>query len=435
MINPGYRVQVLASMNGGSLLSYTRRLWHARTAGSARRRHQAWVACSVVVVATLTCAGVLVSGIAPASAASANKSPIAVGLLVDVNSATLSFPFIPPAANVAAKAINAAGGINGHPVKVDFCDGQTNPSVTQECVQTLVNQDHVVALVGGINIESTVYPTLDAAGVANFGEVPATQGDLTDSLSFPLVGGVASEPNLVGLVPKGVTRVALVRAQTSAGALGVQIDTPAFAAKGITLVDVPFAANTVDFSPILAQVKSLNVGAIALEESATVNTQIITTAAQLGMNLPFMILDKLSEQTLSQISGSKQNVKIALDWGTNSKLYPGIKQYNAEMAKYGQGVYDKVNSDTVNTWLAVHLFAQIASKLPSVTPATFKAAVEKEKSLVTGLTPPINFTHAPLTQYPRIFRITSLPGEVANKKLTQTSNTWYTGWPPSTQAG
>ena len=46
-----------------------------------------------------------------------------------------------------ANTVNAAGGINGHPVKTILVDDQSNPGNSLTDVEKLVNEDHVVALV------------------------------------------------------------------------------------------------------------------------------------------------------------------------------------------------------------------------------------------------------------------------------------------------
>ena len=48
--------------------------------------------------------------------------------------------------NTWAKEVNAAGGLDGHQIVVDFCDGQLNPNATTSCVIKACQNDF--ALVG-----------------------------------------------------------------------------------------------------------------------------------------------------------------------------------------------------------------------------------------------------------------------------------------------
>jgi branched-chain amino acid transport system substrate-binding protein len=90
-----------------------------------------------------------------AGATSLNKSPIVVGTLDESSgqgSADLHFPSI--VAPAAVKWINAHGGINGHPLQDIVIDTQSNPSNGLPDARTLVEQDHVVALVGNADAEA-----------------------------------------------------------------------------------------------------------------------------------------------------------------------------------------------------------------------------------------------------------------------------------------
>lgn len=55
------------------------------------------------------------------------------------------------------QTINASGGINGHPVKAYVEDDKNDPATSTQALRTLVESDHVVALVGtyGLNTDQT----------------------------------------------------------------------------------------------------------------------------------------------------------------------------------------------------------------------------------------------------------------------------------------
>src|SRR5690349_13944734 len=52
--------------------------------------------------------------------------------------------------DLAAKDINAAGGILGRPVEVVYADDKTDPAVATDGTRRLIERDGVVALVGPI---------------------------------------------------------------------------------------------------------------------------------------------------------------------------------------------------------------------------------------------------------------------------------------------
>jgi branched-chain amino acid transport system substrate-binding protein len=93
-----------------------------------------------------------------------------------------------------SKAVNAKGGINGHPIQVIVKDDQDNAALSVASVKELISVDHVVALVG--NHESGL---------------DATWASYADAQKVPVVGGVATgaaystDPNFFPIGSTGVS--------------------------------------------------------------------------------------------------------------------------------------------------------------------------------------------------------------------------------------
>src|SRR5580704_13309918 len=116
---------------------------------TGRRRHWAsryralWgvtVAAVLVVLVTAACSSSgSSSGSAGASGtssgAAASGSPIVLYGVTTYNNPALSIPEVNDGAQAAAKAINAAGGIKGHPLQVTICDDNFNPNQAQACAE------------------------------------------------------------------------------------------------------------------------------------------------------------------------------------------------------------------------------------------------------------------------------------------------------------
>jgi branched-chain amino acid transport system substrate-binding protein len=98
--------------------------------------------------------------------------------------------------------VNANGGIGGHPVKVIIEDDQGTPANALSQVETLINSDHVVAIVVGSDNEMGAFEgTAASKGVA-------------------LVSGAADLPDWltkVGLFPTSTGVVSLLGAQVAVG--------------------------------------------------------------------------------------------------------------------------------------------------------------------------------------------------------------------------
>ena len=97
-----------------------------------------------------------------------------------------------------AKWINAGGGINGHQVKAIIEDDQGQPALALSQVETLIDSDHVAAIVVGCDNNVGVFDSFAIGrGVAVIGG-PSNESDwLTKAGMFPtatgLVAGVADQ--------------------------------------------------------------------------------------------------------------------------------------------------------------------------------------------------------------------------------------------------
>jgi branched-chain amino acid transport system substrate-binding protein len=90
-----------------------------------------------------------------AASASTAPSPVNVGLICSCTGAFASSLVGDEATYKAwASATNAAGGINGHKVKIFFSDDLTNPATSKNEVETMVTSDHVVAIMDDSDVDT-----------------------------------------------------------------------------------------------------------------------------------------------------------------------------------------------------------------------------------------------------------------------------------------
>jgi ABC-type branched-subunit amino acid transport system substrate-binding protein len=81
----------------------------------------------------------------------ANLSPIKLGVMADLASTTaIEGAEMRINTDLAVQTVNAAGGINGHPLQVTYVDTKADPSEAVRGAQQLVQQDHVDVLVGAV---------------------------------------------------------------------------------------------------------------------------------------------------------------------------------------------------------------------------------------------------------------------------------------------
>jgi ABC-type branched-subunit amino acid transport system substrate-binding protein len=138
------------------------------------------------------------TGTVPASDIGITASTIKVGMIADVNNPLVPGLFKDSVSVVKAWAseVNAAGGLDGHQVQVDFCDSQLSPNATTACVIKACQNDFALvgtsanALVDLADLDGCKDATGKATGLANlatFAFVP----EVCDPDTYG-VGGVGS---------------------------------------------------------------------------------------------------------------------------------------------------------------------------------------------------------------------------------------------------
>ncbi|MHB8576146.1 MAG: ABC transporter substrate-binding protein [Dehalococcoidia bacterium] len=86
-----------------------------------------------------------------AAARAANLSPIKLGVMDDLASSTaIEGAEMRINTDLAVQTINAAGGINGHPLQVTYVDTKADPAVAVSAATQLAQQDKVDVLIGGV---------------------------------------------------------------------------------------------------------------------------------------------------------------------------------------------------------------------------------------------------------------------------------------------
>src|ERR1700709_1011762 len=110
----------------------------AATAGGGTIATAATSATSAVTGATTAATG----------GAPATGTPYKVFEIAD--SAATQYPEIKAAADAAITTINAAGGINGHPITIEVCDTNRDANQAATCARKAVSDTAVIAVVGRV---------------------------------------------------------------------------------------------------------------------------------------------------------------------------------------------------------------------------------------------------------------------------------------------
>lgn len=151
--------------------------------------------------------------------AATDSGPIKIMQIGTFESPNLSLTDAKAGLDAHVQSINAAGGINGRKIEVQFCNDAFNANTGAACARTAVS-DGVVAVVGAASSQApAALPVLEAAGIpwlAGAGSGGPIEG--TSSVSYPITGGTQSMQVGMGrlLANKGGKNIAVIVADAAA---------------------------------------------------------------------------------------------------------------------------------------------------------------------------------------------------------------------------
>jgi branched-chain amino acid transport system substrate-binding protein len=325
-----------------------------------------------------------------AAHSTANGSSIKLGMIMN----SFYTPLAPPGAMAAISAINAAGGVNGHPLELDVCDNRQDANAAAACARKYADDSSIIATVGDNNsFGDSSNPPLATAKVAGIGVNPLGSGDYASPRIFPFSNG--------GLLYLGATKFMLqdlhasrlgmvITGTPTAAALPKLIDSMVMKPAGTKLADVGTIPPTAtDVSSQAAALTKTNGQLVALTED--VSERYITASRQQGYAGPFAVSEALADAKLLQKDVSSSDLDQLYGTTYFDKTSPGYQHFLADMGKYQPNVHPSDLSTIA--WLAVEIFAKVAATLPTITRQSVWDALNRQTDLTTeGLTQPLNFT-------------------------------------------
>lgn len=345
-----------------------------------------------VAVATVAVSSVLAAcgssgSSSTASGAKASKSPIEIGVAADIDAPSIGGgePQIVQAAEAAAKAVNAAGGINGRPLRLVTCDEKGDPNTALACARSLAGNKNIVAVVGSTSATTPLEPVLQPAGLADFGDFPIASADLSSPVSFPIVAGGDLQVEGLALLsstlkPKG-DKISFAYAQVAAFGAQSKVLAKAAAAKGLKLTKVvPIPLTTADLSSIVAASASGS-GVITLGATPALEERFITTVKQSGVTVPLVLGAAIDPAQLKTLGAAANGVYVVDSVRAPSTAFAGGRQFLAETKYLGSSF--AVDETSVNAWMAVHIFATVAAGMKTIDRSAFLAKASTLKNVST----------------------------------------------------
>jgi branched-chain amino acid transport system substrate-binding protein len=355
------------------------------------------VAAGIVILAACSSSSSSGGGSTSATAGSSTATKSAFTLFWFDN--PLTGPDSQAGVTAAVKAINAAGGVDGHPLQVKTCIDNNDVNQATACARQGIGDSSVLSFVGiGSTYGNAYDPLMQQAGIANFDPLPGTAADDTSPIVFPLYAGTFNS------IVSAVAATQLLHASRI----------------GVPYIGVPAGAQLPPFIAQMTKGKATVVGAEAIPPTATNYTSY--AAAEIAAK-PDVVVDGQTTEMYTQFikavrqqggTGMKFLVSTAtLDaaqvkslFGDDPNIYlvdnfdhsaPGYQHFLSDVNKYNAG-YSNRNDMVLSGWIGVEGLAQVLKALiaegkTSPTRADIVSYLNKQTNFdVQGLAGGLNYT-------------------------------------------
>ncbi len=354
------------------------------------------VACAVAMVVV----GMLPSGCATKDAdnggTGADKSPYAIGAVLSLTGAQSSLGL--PEKNVIemeVDRINAAGGINGHPLVVIIEDDASDVDQAVAATTKLIEQDEVLAIVGSTGTGQTMAmrAEIDLAGVPQVslaGSLVITQE--FDQLVFqtPWSNALVAPATLQYLKDEGFTKIGLITEDTGFGKDGKTLINGMAAEYGLTVVsDQVFKPTDTDMSGQLTVIKGAGADVVVMWSSVAASSIVPKNMEQLGMDIPLVGSHGIARKEFVDSAGAAAEGAIMFAgkilapeaYGEGSEGYKVATEYIARYTEtYGE---PPTSTFAGHAYDGLHLVVEAMKRLDEgFTPADLRDEIERTDGFV-----------------------------------------------------
>jgi branched-chain amino acid transport system substrate-binding protein len=295
----------------------------------------------------------LVVTLASFSAAQA-ADPIKIGGLLETSGpvASLGQPGL-EGAMLAVEQINAAGGINGRPLEFENVNTESDNTRSVTAVKRLIGEGTITALVGPMNSGSSfaIIDTVQRASIpmiSNGGSrgivlpSPDKKWIFLSPLTDVLVQGVMMED----MKRRGITKIALLNADSPFGTSGREQLEKNAAGYGITLVDKETYGNAdQDMTPQLTKIRSSQAEAVVVWATGPGQAIAVKNYRQLGLTKPLYLSHAANDFNFLRLAGDAANgilipsskLYVTDSLGANDPQKPVLDAFvKGYQAKYGK---------------------------------------------------------------------------------------------------
>jgi branched-chain amino acid transport system substrate-binding protein len=309
------------------------------------------------------------SGSQSGSGQPASGSPVVIYGVAATSGQLQTYPGFEPAMNAAATALNKTGGINGHPIKIAFCDDGSDPNVSASCAHK-ASDTGAIAVVEHSNFDGANAPIYGQQNLALLSS-GGNAGDYTNPANFSIDAGSSGDHvgAPTGLAKLGLHKLAVVAVDVPAATADIPPIQVAAKAAGMSFVgSVLFPVTATNYSSFALKLKQLGADSAMMVTSFAEATGFIKAADQLGLNNVTWVFpgSTTGEPQIAQLpSDAQSKIFVVSDWPPfRATNLAAVKQFNAEMAASGAAANNPAPLQVdFAAWMSVHLIAEVANQI------------------------------------------------------------------------
>lgn len=255
---------------------------------------------------------ILAVSAAPPRAAHAAAEPYFIGAVVSESGpgSAIGRPEA-DSMQLAVDEINSAGGVNGHPLRIEILDDETNATTAVDDVRKLLDQ-HPIAILGS----SLSQMTLAMSPITQTAQVPlialASNAQIIEPLSEHkwVFKTPINDTNIVSAIQsylkkRGQLKVAVVYRDDDYGKTGLAHFKAAGESAGFQVIDAePIAATASDATTQLTHVKAANPQAVVVWTTLPSANVVIKGYRELSLSYPLYYSDGVATGLFLQQAGS-----------------------------------------------------------------------------------------------------------------------------------
>jgi branched-chain amino acid transport system substrate-binding protein len=323
-----------------------------------------------------------------------------------------------------AQSVNAAGGINGHPIELIVKDDAENPTTALADVKELIQQDHVVAIVGDQSGDDAQW-----ASVASSAGVPVVGGL---SIDLPFVTNPDFFPSGTNVIAATYGVIQNAKAIGPKMALLYCAEAPQCASAStlykalgqVVGVDLPYiasvSATAPDYTDVCQAIKNSGAQSYEIADASNVVIRVAEACAQQGVTAKQVTDDGTVTTPWLSVPALDGTVSAETDFPWTDNSVPATQAYQTAIAKYAPGLGAQNGPNASYAWVSGQLFEAAVKAIPSgsaITSASVKQGLYAlHNDNLGGLAPPLTFTQGKPTAVNCWFTLGINGGKVTEPK-------------------